>query len=72
MGLVLRGVGGALAAPLGAVNGPIGRALLCQGAVGDLARVALRCLAHIPQGLLQHRPQTMQPVVGLRLTQVEL
>jgi len=72
MGLVLGGVGWALAAPLRAVHGHIGRTLPCQGAVGDPARIALRCLAHIPQGVLQHRPQTMQPVVGWRLTHVAL
>src|SRR5262249_43454221 len=71
--LLLSGrVGGPLTASLGAINGHIGCTFPCQGAVGDLARVALRSLSHIPQGLVQHGPQTMQPRVGWRLTQVEL
>src|SRR3989442_10946527 len=41
MGLLLGGVGRALAAPLRAVNGQIGCALSCQWAVGDPARAAL-------------------------------
>ena len=72
MCLVLGGVGRALAAPLGAVNGHIGPALPCQRAVGDPARVALRYLSPIPQGVLPHRPQTMPPGVGWRLTHVAL